>query len=84
MINGKASQELICIKASGKFLNDLDTEVKCKFTEFDDDSKKDSTAGRESKYHGRTIRSKEEMNRIVKKFRTSNGLEKVIKISQMR
>lgn len=83
MINRKESQELICIRASGKFLNCLDTEVKCKFTEFDDDSKKDSTTGTESKYHGRIIRSKEEMNRIVKKFRTSNGLEKVIKISQM-
>lgn len=59
------------------------TEVKCEFTEFVDDSKKDSTAGTESKYHGSIIRSKEEKNRIVKKFRTLNSLEKVIKISQM-
>lgn len=47
------------------FLNDLDTEVKCGFTEFADDSKKGSTAEKESKYHGRIIRSKEEINRIV-------------------
>lgn len=53
------SQELIWIRALWKFLNDLDTEVKCEFTEFADDSKKDSTTGTESKCHGRIIRSKE-------------------------
>lgn len=59
----------------------MDTEVKCEFTEFADVSKKDITAETESEYHG--IRSKEEMNRIVKTFRTSNSLGKAIKISQM-
>lgn len=58
------------------------TEVKREFTEFAD-SKKDSTAGTEYEYHGRIIRSNEEMNRIVQKFRTSNSLEKVIQISHM-
>lgn len=70
----KESQELICIRALWKFLSDLEMEVKCEFTEFADDSKKESTAGIESKYNGRIIRSKDRKNRIVNKFRTSNSL----------